>query len=155
MPPTWVVVQVHDGTGALSIQLLWFNKNTKISPALHICAFLKVSLLSLSCFYLPPTYSLRLIWFELQSKLQSQTITAQQVVFLSTAACRDGAVPERSVLAIGWFSMMHCDDLEGEQRSLAHKSRPLRLLGVSAWPVNLMIEKQALGQTARPLTVAL
>lgn len=56
---------------------------------------------------------------------------------------------------LGWCWMMHCDDLaEGEQGSLAHKS-PLRLLGVSAWPVNLMIEKQALGQTARPLTVAL
>lgn len=65
-----------------------------------------------------------------------------------------GQFPD-AVSWLGWFSMMHCDDLEGEQRSLAHKSRPLRLLGVSARPVNLMIEKQALGQTARPRTVAL
>jgi len=148
MPPTWAVVQVHDGTGALSIQLLRFNKNTKISPALLICAFLKV--------FISLQHDIPCAWSDFSLNLNYRVRPSLVNRFSSFLRLRaeTGQFPN-AVSWPGWLSMMHCDDLEGEQRSLAHKSRPLRLLGVSAWPVNLMIEKQALGQTARPLTVAL
>ncbi len=79
---------------------------------------------------------------------RSQSIPGQQVLMgVQIPWC------PAQCLWLGWCSVMHCDDLEeGEQGSLAHKSWPLRLLGVSAWPVNLTIEERALSQTARPLT---